>query len=207
MWFWPVNEMIELVSGMPAPQFGDESSWVRGSELLQGLSGSVTCFRVPQVQDHWLAIKIASPITLVSVGHAVSGQPCVTKQIPAKEKLFPPHAANTRHSTSVTTSHNKVPHCVTTHPDRCVENVVKHYCSVFSRLWCIFTITQCFQNVFWSLTLVRHDTSSVVFCVLCLIVVPLPPGKSPFAVQLNNNNNNNNNFSNFDPKATRKRSG
>jgi hypothetical protein len=27
----------------------------------------------------------------------------------------------------------------------------------------------------------------VYFCVLCLIVVPLPPGKTPFAVQLNNN--------------------
>jgi hypothetical protein len=26
MWFWPVNEMIELLSGMPAPQFGEESS-------------------------------------------------------------------------------------------------------------------------------------------------------------------------------------
>jgi hypothetical protein len=26
MWFWPVNGMIELVSGMPAPQYGDESS-------------------------------------------------------------------------------------------------------------------------------------------------------------------------------------
>jgi hypothetical protein len=25
IWFWPVNEMIELVCGMPAPQFGDES--------------------------------------------------------------------------------------------------------------------------------------------------------------------------------------
>jgi hypothetical protein len=31
----------------------------------------------------------------------------------------------------------------------------------------------------------------VYFCVLCLIVVALPPGKNPFAVQLNNNNNNN----------------
>jgi hypothetical protein len=31
-------------------------------------------------------------------------------------------------------------------------------------------------------------------CVLCLIVVPLPPSKNPFAVQLNNNYNNN--FSN-----------
>jgi hypothetical protein len=28
--------------------------------------------------------------------------------------------------------------------------------------------------------------------VLCLIVVPLPQGKNPFAVQLNSNNNNNN---------------
>jgi hypothetical protein len=25
MWFRPVNEMIELVSGIPAPQFGDYS--------------------------------------------------------------------------------------------------------------------------------------------------------------------------------------
>jgi hypothetical protein len=30
----------------------------------------------------------------------------------------------------------------------------------------------------------------VYFRVLCLIGVPLPPGKTPFAVQLNNNNNN-----------------
>jgi hypothetical protein len=38
----------------------------------------------------------------------------------------------------------------------------------------------------------------VLFCVmcvtsvLCLILVPLPPGKNPFAVKINNNNNNNN---------------
>jgi hypothetical protein len=30
----------------------------------------------------------------------------------------------------------------------------------------------------------------VYFCVLRLIVVPLPTGKNPFAVQLNNNNKN-----------------
>jgi hypothetical protein len=29
--------------------------------------------------------------------------------------------------------------------------------------------------------------------VLCLIAVPLPPGKTSLVVQLNNNNNNNNN--------------
>jgi hypothetical protein len=35
----------------------------------------------------------------------------------------------------------------------------------------------------------------VLFCVMCvirvlrLIVVPLPPGKNPFAVKINNNNN------------------
>jgi hypothetical protein len=33
MWFCPVDGMTELVSGMPAPQFGEESSRVRGSEL------------------------------------------------------------------------------------------------------------------------------------------------------------------------------
>jgi hypothetical protein len=26
MWFWPVNDIIELVFGVPAPQFDDESS-------------------------------------------------------------------------------------------------------------------------------------------------------------------------------------
>jgi hypothetical protein len=40
MWFWPGNEMIELVSGMPAPQFADESSLVQGSDLVLGSSGS-----------------------------------------------------------------------------------------------------------------------------------------------------------------------
>jgi hypothetical protein len=29
-----------------------------------------------------------------------------------------------------------------------------------------------------------------VICVLCLIVVPLPPGKNPFALKINNNINN-----------------
>jgi hypothetical protein len=32
----------------------------------------------------------------------------------------------------------------------------------------------------------------VLFCVLCLIVVRLPPGRNQFAVKINNNNNNNN---------------
>jgi hypothetical protein len=44
MWFWPVNEMIEPVSGMPAAQFGDESLWVRWSQLVQGSSGSCVSF-------------------------------------------------------------------------------------------------------------------------------------------------------------------
>jgi hypothetical protein len=30
-----------------------------------------------------------------------------------------------------------------------------------------------------------------IVCVLCLIVVPLPPGENPFAVKISNNNNNN----------------
>jgi hypothetical protein len=44
MWACPVNETTELVSGMAAPQFEDESSWVRGSELVQGSSGSFVSF-------------------------------------------------------------------------------------------------------------------------------------------------------------------
>jgi hypothetical protein len=35
-----------------------------------------------------------------------------------------------------------------------------------------------------------------VICVLCLIVVLLPPAKNPFAVKINTNNNNNNNNNN-----------
>jgi hypothetical protein len=50
----------------------------------------------------------------------------------------------------------------------------------------------------------------VYFCVLCLIVVTLPPGKNPFAAQLNtnttttttNNNNNNSNSVNFTAGTT-----
>jgi hypothetical protein len=72
MWFWSVNVMIGLVSGMPAPQFGEESPWVWRSELVQGSSGSRVSFlltydvfaytlrclsvlprvRVPEVEDH-----------------------------------------------------------------------------------------------------------------------------------------------------------
>jgi hypothetical protein len=44
MWFWPVNEMFELVSDMPAPQFGDESSWVQEAELVQSLGVSCVSF-------------------------------------------------------------------------------------------------------------------------------------------------------------------
>jgi hypothetical protein len=48
MWFRPVNEMVELLSGMPVPPFEDESSRVRRSEVVQGSGGSVKCFRLPQ---------------------------------------------------------------------------------------------------------------------------------------------------------------
>jgi hypothetical protein len=39
------------------------------------------------------------------------------------------------------------------------------------------------------LRMVCYFVRCVYFCLLCLIVVPLPPGRNPFAVQLNNNNN------------------
>jgi hypothetical protein len=48
MSFWAVNEITELDSGKPAPQFGDESSWMRGSKLVQGSSGSCVSFRLIQ---------------------------------------------------------------------------------------------------------------------------------------------------------------
>jgi hypothetical protein len=38
------------------------------------------------------------------------------------------------------------------------------------------------------LSVVCYFVGYVYSCVLCLIVVPLPEGKNPFAVQLNNNN-------------------
>jgi hypothetical protein len=40
MWLWTVNEMIELVSGMPTPQFGDDlrecedKSWFKVQAVL-----------------------------------------------------------------------------------------------------------------------------------------------------------------------------
>jgi hypothetical protein len=68
-WFWPVNEMTELVSGMPAPQFWDESSL---SAMMRAGSSFkcflcfvliyVSCFRVPQLEDHWCkTLKVNQP--------------------------------------------------------------------------------------------------------------------------------------------------
>jgi hypothetical protein len=44
------------------------------------------------------------------------------------------------------------------------------------------------QHLLWDQP--RKTLIELMF-VLCLIVVPLPQGETPFAVQLNNNNNNN----------------
>jgi hypothetical protein len=69
MWFWPDNEMIELVSGMPAPQFEDESSLIariraasRFKRFLSFVLMVVRCFRippgirVPHVEGHCLSL-------------------------------------------------------------------------------------------------------------------------------------------------------
>jgi hypothetical protein len=53
--------MIELVSGMPAPRFGDESSWVLGSELVQGWSGS--CVSFDWFEIFRVSPKMSSPIS------------------------------------------------------------------------------------------------------------------------------------------------
>jgi hypothetical protein len=42
---------IELVSNMPAPQLGDVSSWVRGSELVHGLSGFDVAFNKSETKN------------------------------------------------------------------------------------------------------------------------------------------------------------
>jgi hypothetical protein len=62
MWLWPVNEVIELVSGMPAPQFGDESSRMRFQHVCFILIYGAF-FRVPrgvralQAEDYWVGYK------------------------------------------------------------------------------------------------------------------------------------------------------
>jgi hypothetical protein len=73
MCFWPVNEMTELVSGMTAPQFGDESS-LSVSIKIQAVPvfrSGVRCIRVcpgvrvPQVDDHRLT-KYLPPVACES---------------------------------------------------------------------------------------------------------------------------------------------
>jgi hypothetical protein len=68
MWFWLVNEMIKFVSGMSAPQFGDESSWVLGSHLVQGPSGFCVSsllrhdvFAYPRLKTSGLRHQMPSP--------------------------------------------------------------------------------------------------------------------------------------------------
>jgi hypothetical protein len=74
---------LSLLFGMPAPQFGDESSWVRGSELVQGSSGCTVSFwfdmfprtplrclrvppevHVPQVDYHWVRVRVTLQLTV-----------------------------------------------------------------------------------------------------------------------------------------------
>jgi hypothetical protein len=59
MWFWPVNEMTELVSGMPEPQFGrtnlrecEDQTWFKVQAVPVFRFVNVRCFRVPQVEAH-----------------------------------------------------------------------------------------------------------------------------------------------------------
>jgi hypothetical protein len=73
--------MTEPVSGMPAPQLGDESSWMWGSELVQGSSGScvsfglmwypVRCPRIPQVED-----RCSGQLTQHAVGWLCAPSAC-----------------------------------------------------------------------------------------------------------------------------------
>jgi hypothetical protein len=51
--------MTELVSIKPAPQFRNEFSWVRGSELIRGSSGSCVSF--------WLSDVFVYPVTYLNL--------------------------------------------------------------------------------------------------------------------------------------------
>jgi hypothetical protein len=78
MWFWPVNKMTELVSGMPGPQFGDESSLsarIRaGSRFKRFL-----CFVFIDVRQYRVALGIRLPklktTDLENVGASTSHNP------------------------------------------------------------------------------------------------------------------------------------
>jgi hypothetical protein len=53
MWFWPVNEIIELISSIPAPEFRtnlrecEDHSWFKVQAVPVFRLLSVKCFRVP----------------------------------------------------------------------------------------------------------------------------------------------------------------
>jgi hypothetical protein len=53
---------------------------------------------------------------------------------------------------------------------------------------CVY-VCICVDMYIFDLLIVVLFCVMCVICVLCLIVAPLPPGKNPFAVKINNNNN------------------
>jgi hypothetical protein len=52
MLFWPVNEMIELVSGMPAPNSGTNLRECEDQNWLKAQAVPVFRFDSSQVEDH-----------------------------------------------------------------------------------------------------------------------------------------------------------
>jgi hypothetical protein len=77
MWFWHVHEMAELVSGIPAPHFGDESSWMResaGSRFRRFLCLvliDIRCFRIqPKISSRtpaWWPLSYTSGVSTNSL--------------------------------------------------------------------------------------------------------------------------------------------
>jgi hypothetical protein len=76
-------------------------------------------------------------------------------------------------------------------PPRSVTGIPLHFLVVSIAYNVSFIICLALCAVF-CLSVMCYFLWYVYFCVLYLIVVPLPPGKIAFVVQLNNNRNNNN---------------
>ena len=66
----------------------------------------------------------------------------------------------------------------------------------FLFLMCVVYVLYCFCNfvLYIVLSVVCYFVWYVLVCVFCVIVVPLPSGTNPFAVNNNNNSNNNSKF-------------
>jgi hypothetical protein len=87
MWFLAVNEMIELLSDMSAPHFGDEYTWMRESELVPVFRFDL-CEMFPRTSGSmntpgWRPPLLQGTPKALSDGSRVSLEPCNKKGKPS----------------------------------------------------------------------------------------------------------------------------